>query len=99
VLSLSYDNNGNLTDDAVYKFVYDAWNRLVETKRRVDAETSVATYAYLGDNRRAKKVVQNCGVEETANDGGNTTVHFYYDRGWRIVETRNELKRDRHEWR
>ncbi|HUU95281.1 MAG TPA: RHS repeat-associated core domain-containing protein [Phycisphaerae bacterium] len=98
VLSLSYDNNGNLTDDGVYKFVYDAWNRLVEAKRRVDAETSVATYAFLGNNRRAKKVVQNCGVEDTDNDGGNTTVHFYYanpspDRKggvpWNVVETRN----------
>ncbi|HUU96954.1 MAG TPA: RHS repeat-associated core domain-containing protein [Phycisphaerae bacterium] len=95
VLSLSYDNNGNLSDDAVYKFVYDAWNRLAETKRRVDAETSVATYAFLGDNRRAKKVVQNCGTEHLAGDGGNTTVHYYYcgtgfqPVNWNIVETRN----------
>ncbi len=77
------------TDDAVYKYEYDAWNRLVEVKRRVDAETSVATYAYLGDNRRASKVVQNCGTEHLAGDGGNTTVEYYYDRRWRIVETRN----------
>jgi hypothetical protein len=25
-LSLSYDNNGNLTADGVYNYVYDAWN-------------------------------------------------------------------------
>ena len=28
VMSLTYDNNGNLTDDGLYKYVYDAWNRL-----------------------------------------------------------------------
>ncbi|MBU0639834.1 MAG: hypothetical protein KKB50_13280 [Planctomycetes bacterium] len=28
VMSLSFDNNGSLTDDGVYKFVYDACNRL-----------------------------------------------------------------------
>jgi len=98
-------------------------NRLVKAKRRVDAETVVATYAYLpltrhtprgggrraatcglhppwrvkglGDNRRAKKVVQNCGTEHLAGDGGNTTVHFYYcgtgfqPVNWNICETRN----------
>ncbi len=67
----------------------------METKRRVDAETSVATYAYLGDNGRAKKVVSNCGTEHLAGDEGNTTVHYYYcgtgfqPVNWNICETRN----------
>jgi hypothetical protein len=25
-VSLTYDNNGNLTDDGVLRYVYDAWN-------------------------------------------------------------------------
>src|SRR6185369_11986578 len=28
----------------------------------------------------------------TENNGGDTTVHFYYDSQWRIVETRNGSK-------
>ncbi|MCG3126249.1 MAG: hypothetical protein CHACPFDD_01079 [Phycisphaerae bacterium] len=90
--SLSYDDNGNLTDDGVFKFVYDAWNRLVGVKSRYTGgttQTTFATYAYDGANRRTSKVVTNNGVEVYPNDGGNTTVNFYYDDQWRIVETRN----------
>ncbi len=47
-ISLSYDNNGNLTEDGVFKYVYDAWNRLVIVKRIPDATTTIATYAYDG---------------------------------------------------
>jgi YD repeat-containing protein len=88
-ISLSYDDNGNLTDDGVFKYVYDAWNRLVEVTRRVDDETSVATYAYDGKNRRVKKAVSNSGVEESDHDGGNTTAHYYYSNKWQILETRD----------
>ena len=95
-MSLTYDNNGNLTDDGLFKFAYDAWNRLVEVTRRVDDETTVAAYEYDGRNRRTMKTVSNCGVEDTPNDGGNTTVHYYYSGGagvspanWNICETRN----------
>lgn len=73
-------------------------NRLVKVTRRPDAETTVATYEYYGDNRRSEKVVSNCGVEEIANDGGNTTIRYYYGGTggtavsavrWNIFETRN----------
>ena len=35
------------------------------------------------------KTVTNRGPEVTANDGGDTEVRFYYDRRWRIAETRD----------
>ncbi|MCG3126250.1 MAG: hypothetical protein CHACPFDD_01080 [Phycisphaerae bacterium] len=79
--TLSYDDNGNLTDDGLFKFAYDAWNRLVAVKSRYSSgttQTTFATYAYDGANRRTSKVVTNNGVEVYPNDGGNTTVHFYY---------------------
>ncbi|TWT40548.1 hypothetical protein RAS1_42600 [Phycisphaerae bacterium RAS1] len=78
VISLTYDNNGNLTDDGIHKYAYDSWNRLILVKRIPDATTTLATYAYDGLMRRMSKVVANCGTERYANDGGNTTVHFYY---------------------
>ncbi len=63
-ISLSYDNNGNLTDDGLLKYVYDAWNRLVKVNRSADGDTTtIATYAYDGQNRRTQKVVEKCGPE------------------------------------
>ncbi len=89
-VSLSYDNNGNLTNDGVYKFEYDAWNRLRKAILTDGSdETTIAEYEYYANNRRAKKTVSNRGVEVVENDGGNTTVLFYYDKQWRILETRN----------
>ncbi|MFO0838003.1 MAG: hypothetical protein U1D55_05705 [Phycisphaerae bacterium] len=77
--NLAYDDNGNLTDDGVFKYVYDAWNRLVKVTWRIKSPPSnVAVYSYDGANRRVSKVVSNSGVEYVANDGGNTTLHFYY---------------------
>ena len=69
-MSLTYDDNGNLTDDGVFKFVYDAWNRLVTVTRRVDDKATIAAYEYDGQNRRTMKTVSNSGVEDTPNDGG-----------------------------
>ena len=96
-MSLTYDNNGNLTDDGIFEYVYDAWNRLVTVTRRVDDETTVAEYEYDGKNRRTMKTVSNCGIEDTPNDGGNTTVEYYYGGvaaglragRWNVFETRN----------
>jgi RHS repeat-associated protein len=97
-ISLSYDNNGNLTDDGVYNYVYDAWNRLRKAQLVVGSDTTtIGEYEYYGDTRRSKKVVSNHGPEVVANDGGNTTVVFYYGGvaagaspgRWNVFETRN----------
>jgi RHS repeat-associated protein len=95
-VTLTYDDNGNLTYDGVFTYVYDAQNRVVEAQRVSGGDTTtVASYAYYPDNRRAEKIVQNSGPEIVENDGGNTTVRFYYagidpaTSRWNIVETRN----------
>ena len=57
--------------------------------------TTIGEYEYFGDTRRSQKVVSNTGEESTPNDGGDTTVVFYYgnpspkrQRGsWSICET------------
>lgn len=49
--SYSYDANGNLTNDGVHAYDYDAENRL----KGVDAGAT-ASYAYDYENRRIKKV-------------------------------------------
>jgi RHS repeat-associated protein len=112
-MSLSYDNNGNLTSDGVLQYVYDGWNRLKKAQRKAahsgqaDDVTTLATYAYLPDNRRGSKVVEHCGLEAVANDGGDTTVHFYYGgvpgapggvARWNVFETRNGSNQATRQW-
>jgi hypothetical protein len=87
--SLTYDNNGNLTDDGIFAFVYDAWNRLVKAKHKSAANAAVVkTLEYLGDNRLATQVFSNSGTEATLYDGGNRTDDRYYAHG-RFAEARN----------
>jgi RHS repeat-associated protein len=79
-VTLTYDDNGNLTYDGVFTYVYDGWNRLRKVQRVAagPATTDVALYEYFADNRRSEKIVQHSGAEVVENDGGNTTVRFYY---------------------
>ena len=75
VVSLSYDHNGNLTDDGIHKYIYDAWNRLVEVTRRVDDEDTVAEYEYDGLYRRIEKAVTNSGEGVVpGSDAGGTGI-------------------------
>ncbi len=83
-------------------------------KRVLDAQTTIATYAYDRLNRRISKVVTNRGDEVVANDGGNATVHFYYCGysaasslrrsiassllPWSICETRNGGNKATRQW-
>jgi YD repeat-containing protein len=112
-MSLTYDNNGNLTSDGVLQYVYDGWNRLKKAQRQAthsgqaDDVTALATYSYLPDNRRASKAVEHCGLEAVANDGGDTTVHFYYGgvphasggvTRWNVFETRNGSNQATRQW-
>jgi hypothetical protein len=82
-------------------------NRLRKARRYADGDTTtIGEYKYLADNRRASKLVQNCGIEAVANDGGNTTVHFYYGGvaagaspgRWNIFETRNGSNQATRQW-
>jgi hypothetical protein len=82
-VTLTYDDNGNLTYDGVFTYVYDGWNRLRKVQRVAAGPTTtdVALYEYFADNRRSEKIVQHSGAEVVENDGGNTTVRFYYGGG------------------
>ncbi len=79
-------------------------NRLRKVQRVQPGPTTtdVALYEYFADNRRSEKIVQHSGPEAVENDGGDTTVRFYYggmpqgpagleptDSRWNILETRN----------
>ncbi|MBI1927085.1 hypothetical protein HYR99_22935, partial [Candidatus Poribacteria bacterium] len=73
--TLTHDKNGNLTDDSVNTYEWDALNRLRKATRQSDSQL-IGTYTYDCHNRRMRKV--------TATD----TTYSYYD-GWRVVEERD----------
>ena len=83
--TLTYDTNGNLTDDGTVTVEYDALNRVKEVKRKSNSET-LATYLYDASNRRMQKVVQNGGLPDDETLDG--TTRFYYH-GWRVLEERD----------
>ena len=82
-LTLAHDDNGNLTDDGLFKYSYDAWNRLAGTwyhDAHVDGNghpdvtgERVATYAYDGLFRRIGKVVANQGEGVVFHSDDNGT--------------------------
>jgi hypothetical protein len=44
----SYDNNGNLTDDGLFKYYYDCENRLTYVNDQNDTAVASYSYDYLG---------------------------------------------------
>jgi len=85
------DKNGNMT--TVPKpsspangltLKYDAWNGLVEVK---DGATVVGKYEHDGLNRRAKRHVDS--DSPGSPDGIDTYVHYFYNAGWQVLETRD----------
>jgi len=71
--SLVHDLRGNLTDDGVNLYAYDAMNRLLSVTRKADSQV-LATLKYDALGRLGSV---------TAN--GSTTT-FYYDQRQRIIE-------------
>ena len=86
--TLEYDRAGNLTYDGVFKYQYDAWNRMTRvTKAYRDDAGTVQTGSVLQENeydglgRRVVVRILNSGDLDC-------TQHLYYD-GWSLVEVRN----------
>lgn len=74
--------NGNIVDDGVRLYAYDAMNRLTSVKRKSDGAT-VGQYTYDAQGRRVQKVASNGGIpNDSAVDG---TIRFVYD-GVQCVE-------------
>ena len=72
----TYDNNGNLTkDENGYRFVYDAWNRLVQIKN--SSNTVIATNAFDGLNRKA---------QVTTSSG---TIDRIFSSDWQVLEEKS----------
>ena len=86
----AYDANGNLLNDGVRIYQYDALNRLIKVS---DAETSdvLATYVYDALGRRIQKTIADLseGLGGLTGDIPAGTTDYLYD-GQQIIEERND---------
>ncbi|HEY4299945.1 MAG TPA: hypothetical protein VGM73_03660, partial [Candidatus Didemnitutus sp.] len=91
--SFSYDNDGNLTDDAIWHYNYDAENRLVEMENvssaigtgmiaTTDARKLVFVYDYRG--RRVEKKVYGGWNGSAYTGSALSDTRYLYD-GWNLV--------------
>ncbi|MGH8674170.1 MAG: hypothetical protein ACREVG_07665, partial [Burkholderiales bacterium] len=72
-VTVSHDHAGNLVDDGSYRYVYDAWNRLIKVLQAASSgAVTIQTAGFDGVGRRMKKVVSNAG-------GLTATVVYLYD--------------------
>ena len=81
-----------MTHDGLYRYEYDAWNRLASVTRTypdangaLQTGSTIATMKYDGLNRRTRKMVANSGDLDC-------TYQYLYDRQWRLLETRNKQR-------
>jgi len=79
-------SNGNLKDDGVRTYEWDALNRLKTVKRKSDSQT-IGEYTYDAMGRRVRKVISNGGLSTNITNG---TVDFVYaDAGVQCSEERD----------
>ncbi|MFN0060624.1 MAG: RHS repeat-associated core domain-containing protein [Planctomycetota bacterium] len=78
-----HDLNGNVVDDGVRLFTYDAFDRLIAVRRKSD-NALIATYGHDALDRRVRKVVYDPATAVVVRD-----KRYYYDTRWRVIEERN----------
>ena len=79
--------SGNVTDDGVRLYKYDAFNRLIEVRRKSDSAV-IGTYVYDALGRRIVKTVSNGGLP--GNLPNVATVYLYA--GSQCVEERDSAE-------
>ena len=89
--SVSRRGNGNLTDDGLRLYAYDAMNRLVQVKKK-DGGAVVATYTYDALGRRIRKGIADLGggLGGLTGDVPAGTTDYLYS-GVQCVEENNPL--------
>jgi RHS repeat-associated protein len=87
----SYDgipgaSNGNLADDGVRTYEWDALNRLKKVYKNPSSPALIGEYTYDAFGRRIRKVVTNGGLSGTIPNG---TTDYLYNSRWQCVEERD----------
>jgi RHS repeat-associated protein len=71
----TYDSNGNLTtDENNYRFVYDAWNRVIQVKN--SSNVVIVTYGRDALHRHVTDTV------------GSTVTDRFFSNDWQLLETK-----------
>jgi RHS repeat-associated protein len=86
-----------MTSDGIYKYTYDAWNRLLTVKRPgISTPQTIATYHYDGLGRRVYKHVENSG--DASAGGRDGEEYYYYNHNWQLLEIRNAADKPRQQF-
>ncbi len=72
-ISFSHDANGNLSDDGIHTYSYDAMNRLTQVQLKSD-ESTLTEFRYDALGRLISKITPT------------ETINYYYDLRFRIIE-------------
>ncbi|MGD9789023.1 MAG: hypothetical protein AB7Q00_07955 [Phycisphaerales bacterium] len=81
--TLAHDAAGNLTDDGKsYKYVYDAFGRLMEVKNQ--SNTTIEKFRYNGLGFR---IMWQYDANTNSSLDNSDRYYFCYDERWRVVET------------
>lgn len=84
--TLTYDAAGHLTDDKQsYKYVYDAWGRLVTVKDQSFIPKVVAEYRYNGINHRIGVHYDTDADGTVEANSDDPWLWLYHDERWRLV--------------
>ena len=70
----AYDKNGNLLNDGVRSYQWDALNRLVQVNRMSDGAV-IGAYTYDALNRRIQKTISNGGLTDDVTNGSSTYLY------------------------
>jgi RHS repeat-associated protein len=87
----SYDGipgarNGNLADDGVRTYEWDALNRLKKVYKTPSSPVLIGEYTYDAFGRRIRKVITNGGLSGTIPNG---TTDYLFTTQWQCVEERD----------
>ncbi len=83
----SYDLNGNLLNDGIRSYEWDALNRLKKVYKDPNGMPAlIGSYDYDAIGRRIRKIVSNGGLSGAIANG---TTDFIYNSSWQCVEERN----------
>jgi RHS repeat-associated protein len=74
--------NGNIVDDGIRTYAYDAFNRLTTVTNKSSSQT-IGQYTYDAQGRRIQKIVSNGGLSGSVANG---TTRYLYDQNQCVEE-------------
>ena len=83
--SLVYDTAGNVIQDSMHHYYYDAENRLIQVDGTLGT-CSTTCYVYFPDGKRAEKKVAGVAVDYLYDPAGRENTELNSSLGWNRIE-------------